>query len=76
MKLDDAQIVANMARVRRHLIDQRDGWRMSVTLAGPASSEVLDPHLTAQLRPLVNAELDRRIAVLEGDLRALGVEVD
>jgi hypothetical protein len=76
MKLDDAHVVARMADLRQQLVWQRDGWKLHAKLVGPAGTEVvLDPPILNLMRPAMVAELNRRIAVLEGDLRALGVEV-
>lgn len=76
MKLDDAYMVCRMADLRRKLIAQRDEHKVVVTLSGPTSSEQLDPVFVDQLRPLISAELSRRILLLERDLESVGVSVD
>ena len=79
MHFDDIHLAGNLARERARLLHLRDGCKLSAQLTCRGglggTHETLDPPIIDQLMPIVRAELDRRLAVVDADLVAIGVEV-
>lgn len=71
MKLASLGVAARSAEARALLVRLRDRATLEVTLDRERQDEVM----VALVRPIVVAELDRRIADVEADLAALGVEL-
>lgn len=69
MKLANIHIVSRCADARARLIHDRDHAKFGVTIDG----KYQDDAIVAAVRPIVVAEIDRRIAELDADLAALGV---
>lgn len=77
MKLEDAHTVAMMASQREQLALFRDRGKLSGSIdLGGYKCETLDPVMVALIRPVIQDELNRRIAVIDHDLQALGVEIE
>ncbi|MCW3837826.1 hypothetical protein ACFQ1E_17410 [Sphingomonas canadensis] len=71
MKIENFRLAAQAYQARASLIEQRDQAPFGVTIAG----RYQDDAMIAAVRPVIVAELDRRIAELDEDLRGLGVVV-
>lgn len=71
MKLDNCHIVTRLAQARYRLISERDRGTIGVTIDGTSQGEVM----VQLVRGTVRDELTRRIAEIDEDLRALGVDV-
>lgn len=69
MKLENAFVVTGLVTLREKLVRQRDHEQVR----GHVGDDTLDPVMIRLIRPVITAELDRRVAVLDGELRALGV---
>lgn len=71
MKLDNCHIVTRLAQARYRLISERDRGTFGVTIDGTTQDAVM----VELLRAAIRNELTRRIAEIDADLAALGVEV-
>ena len=77
MKISDVFVVSNLVRQREHLLALRKDAKITGSISvGSWTSDNLDPVMIELIRPIINAELDQRIAVVEGDLRDLGVVLE
>jgi hypothetical protein len=77
VKITDVHLVSNLVRQREHLLALRKDAKITGSISvGSWSSDSLDPVMIELIRPVINAELDQRIAVIDGDLRDLGVVLE
>lgn len=77
MKLADAHTVAVLASQRDQMQLFRDRGKISGSIdLGGHRAETLDPIMIELIRPVIAAELNRRIAVIDHDLLGLGVDLE
>lgn len=71
MKLGNFPLVARAVAAREALLDQRNDGMFRIGIDGRDQ----DSDMIAAVAPAIRAELDRRIAELDEDLRGYGVEL-
>ena len=80
MKLGNLYDVEALARRRRILLDLRRHGTLTARLRTGTSLGSIDDDLTSELigklMPVIHTDLDARIAAVEADIHAHGVEID